>query len=173
MRVYYSSGVSLASAAMTIGQRIEERRKALQISSQSELARLVGISQSTLSGLIRKPYQWSPHLVEIARALLTTVEYLTGKTDDPDEGAPLPPPAPAYQAVTLQVLLPGEAALAQMFEGMLAQLDPKHPDEHALLLARRLPSALAQLRDLLPASAPVADATPRRRRSTPVAARQP
>jgi transcriptional regulator with XRE-family HTH domain len=66
--------------------------------------------------------------------------------------------------------LPPEPALAQMFEGMLAQLDPKHPGEHAELLARRLPTALAQLTDLLPSAAPVADATPRRPRPTPVAA---
>lgn len=123
-----------------------------------------------MNSLIKGDSRTTRSLLKIASELRTTPAYLIGETDDPEANAPPPPPTAPYQAVTLQVLLPGEAALVQMFEGMLAQLDPAHPDEHALLLARRLPSALAQLKDLLPAAAPVADSTPRRRRPTPVAA---
>ena len=156
---------------MTIGERIEVRRKALGISSQAELARRAGIGQSTLNGLIRKPYRWSPHLVDIARALQTTVEYLAGKTDDPDEGAPPPPPAPPYQAITLQVLLPGEAALAQMFEGLLMAMDRDLPlDEQARLLAQRLPTGLSQLRDLMPALPKPAASKPKPSPATPARA---
>jgi transcriptional regulator with XRE-family HTH domain len=140
---------------MTIGERIEERRKALGIASQSELARRAEMRQSTLNGLIRKPYRWSPYLVQIAKALDTTVEYLTGDTNDPATDAPAPLPAPRYQAVTLQVLLPGERALARMFEGLLRSMDlTASVDEQALLLAKRLPIGLSQLRDLLPDAGP-------------------
>lgn len=159
----------LDNELVTLGARIEERRREIGI-SQAELARRVGVRQSTMNSLIKGDSRTTRSLLKIARELHTTPAYLTGEVDNPDEGAPPPPPAPPYQAVTLQVLLPGEAALAQMFEGMLAQLDPEHPDEHAMLLAQRLPSALAQLKDLLPAVAPVADPTPRRRRPTPAAA---
>lgn len=72
---------------MTIGERIEERRKALGIPSQSELARMADMRQSTLNGLIRKPYRWSPYLTALARALETTVEYLVGEVDHPEESA--------------------------------------------------------------------------------------
>lgn len=161
--------MALDNQLVTLGARIEERRREIGI-SQAELARRVGVRQSTMNSLIKGDSRTTRSLLKIARELRTTPAYLTGEVDNPDEGAPQPPPAAPYQAITLQVLLPGEAALAQMFEGMLAQLDPAHPDEHALLLAQRLPSALAQLKDLLPAQALVADATPRRRRPTPVAA---
>lgn len=135
---------------MTLGERIEARRKAVGIKSQSELARQAEIGQSTLNGLIRNPYRWSPHLTKIARALQTTVEFLTGEIDDPDAGAPPPSPA-APQVVMLGVVLPPERALARMFEALLAGMpDGADRDEQALLLARRLPTGLAQLRDLLP-----------------------
>lgn len=145
---------------MTLGERIEKRRKDLGIPSQSELARRAEVGQSTLSGLIRKPYRWSPYLVQIARALHTSVEYLTGETEDPDANAP-PPPASAPQVVLMGVMLPPERALARMFEGLLAGIDPRVPrGEQALLLAQRLPTGLSQLRDLLPASVSLQAAHP-------------
>lgn len=138
---------------MTIGERIEHRRKSLGIKSQSELARLADMRQSTLNGLIRNPYRWSPYLTKIARALQTTVEYLIGEANDPDENAPPPPPAAVIQLVTLQVALPSEAALARMYEGLLRPLDRAMPvAELARILAKRLPSGLSQLVDLLPAN---------------------
>ncbi|WP_267397618.1 MULTISPECIES: helix-turn-helix transcriptional regulator [unclassified Sphingomonas] len=132
---------------MTIGERIEERRKALGIASQSELARRAEMRQSTLNGLIRKPYRWSPYLVAIARALHTSVEYLTGDTNDPNEGAPPPRPAPLVQHVMLPVALPSENALARMFEGLLEVADCS-AGKAALAreLAQLLPTGFSQLR---------------------------
>ena len=56
------------------------------------------------------------------------------------------------QAVSMMVLMPSEAALARMFEGLLRPIDREMPvDELARILAQRLPTGLAQLRDLAPA----------------------
>jgi transcriptional regulator with XRE-family HTH domain len=73
-----------------IGDRIEERRKARGL-TQAELARRANVPQQTMNGLIKKPYQWSPHLPRIARALGTTIEYLIGEVADPDSNAPAEP----------------------------------------------------------------------------------
>lgn len=54
--------------------------------SQSELARRVGVTQTTIRKLVSGGYG-SKHLHRIARELHTTTEYLEGKVDDPDEGA--------------------------------------------------------------------------------------
>ena len=131
---------------MTIGERIEERRKALGIKSQAELARRADVRQSTLNGLIRKPYRWSPYLPRLARELGTTVQYLVGDTDDPDKNAAPPPPPPRHQLVTMQVLLPSEAALTRMFQGFLLSLEVEGAAELAPELAKLLPSGLGQLR---------------------------
>lgn len=136
--------------------------------SQSELARRVGISQASVFRLVKGEAYGSKHLHRIARELRTSPSYLSGETDDPDEGAPPPPPAPPYQAITLQVLLPGEAALAQMFEGLLMAMDRDLPlDEQARLLAQRLPTGLSQLRDLMPALPKPAASKPQPSRPTP------
>ncbi|AJP72948.1 hypothetical protein TS85_15835 [Sphingomonas hengshuiensis] len=68
---------------MEVGPRIEARIRELGI-TQSELARRVEVSQTTINSLIRRPRRSSPHLLKIARALGTTAEYLTGESDDPD-----------------------------------------------------------------------------------------
>lgn len=59
---------------------------------------------------------------------------------------------PAVQFVSMQVALPSEAALADMFEGLLA-LAPEGASrsEVAKILARRLPSGFAALGPLMPA----------------------
>ncbi len=72
---------------MTLGDRIEQRRIAIGL-SQAELARRVGVRQSTMNSLIKGNSQSSRSLVKIARELRTTPQYLTGETDDPD-GDPL------------------------------------------------------------------------------------
>jgi len=54
--------------------------------SQSELARRVGVSPTTIWKLATEPAQGSKHIHKIARALETTIEYLTGEADDPSEG---------------------------------------------------------------------------------------
>jgi hypothetical protein len=64
-------------------------------------------------------------------------------------------PAPPLQLVTMQVALPSEAALARMFEGLLRPIDrDMSVAELARTLARRLPTGLAQLQDLMIAPAP-------------------
>ncbi|WP_267348721.1 helix-turn-helix transcriptional regulator [Sphingomonas sp. GM_Shp_2] len=128
---------------MTIGERIEERRKALGVSSQAELARRVGISQSTMNGLIKKPYRWSPHLARIARELSTSVEYLLGESNDPSETGTAATSAAAVQQIMMPVTLPGVAALTSMFEGILLASEDMRGAELARELAERLPSALA------------------------------
>lgn len=138
---------------MRIGDRIAERRKLLGI-SQGKLARAAGVSQGTIGKLEAGISSGSSHLHRIARALETTPAYLTGELDDPSEGAPPPAPAPTLQLITMQVALPPEQALARMFEGLLRMMPDDAPlDERALLLARRLPIGLSQLRDLLPQAA--------------------
>lgn len=153
---------------MLLGPRIEDRLEKLG-KSQSWLARETGLSQTTINSLIRKPRRSTPHILVLARALRTTPAFLMSETDDPDQDAPpIPPPLP-YQAVTLQVLLPGETALAEMFEGMLMAMDREAPlDEQARLLAQRLPIGLSQLRDLLPVEATAAGAKSPAKRPTRV-----
>ncbi len=70
---------------MEIGEKIELLLKKMGI-SQAELARRVGLDQSTINGLIRGSARTSRHLHRIAKALGTTAEYLTGETDDPAIG---------------------------------------------------------------------------------------
>lgn len=59
--------------------------------SQAELARRVGVAQQTIHKLITGGSRTSAHLHRIARELGTTADYLTGETDNPNEGA-LPTP---------------------------------------------------------------------------------
>lgn len=139
---------------MTLGQRIEHLRIARSISSISELARLAGIAQSTMSGLINGPSRWSPHLPKIARALRTSVEYLLGEVDDPDENAPPPPPEPHFQPVTFEVLFPSQPALEQMFAGLLLASEGLSTDELAHELSVQLPKALALARSAVPSQRP-------------------
>jgi len=133
---------------MTVGERIDERLKAIGI-SQAELARRVGVGQSTINGLIRGESRGSKHLHVIARTLRTSPAYLIGETEDPAPDAPIVEPELPIQFVTMQVALPSEDALATMFQAML-QIVPADSTEaeRARILARRLPAALSQLRDL-------------------------
>lgn len=132
-----------------LGERIQALLNDRQI-SQSELARRVGLRQSTINGIIAGEQRSTTKLHLIARELRTTPDYLSGETDDPDLNAP-PPAPPGPQIVMMGVVLPPERALARMFEALLAGLPPEADrDEQALLLAQRLPIGLAQLRDLLP-----------------------
>lgn len=76
---------------MPIGSRISERLQELGI-SQAELARRVGMAQSSVNALINKNKVGSKHLHRIARELATTPDYLIGEADDPDAGfVPSPP----------------------------------------------------------------------------------
>ncbi|WP_133032181.1 helix-turn-helix transcriptional regulator [Sphingomonas sp. PP-CE-1G-424] len=140
---------------MNVGDRIRQRLTDLGM-SQSELARRVGINQSTVAALLTGRSRSSGHLHSIARSLATTTAFLVGETDDPDENAPPPPPKPVVHHVMMAVALPSEAALARMFLGLLkASKNAASMDEQAQLLAKRLPNALSQLRDMLPDTAPM------------------
>lgn len=55
--------------------------------SQAKLAREAGVSQPTISDLVRGDSRSSAHLHKIARALGTTPEYLAGESDDPEAKA--------------------------------------------------------------------------------------
>ncbi|MGE4324133.1 MAG: XRE family transcriptional regulator [Sphingobium sp.] len=55
--------------------------------TQSSLARAVGMSPQAIGKIVRGETASSPQLHLIAQYLRTTPSYLTGRTDDPDEGA--------------------------------------------------------------------------------------
>jgi phage repressor protein C with HTH and peptisase S24 domain len=52
--------------------------------NQSQLARIVDLKQPSIGRLITGQTRESGKLLELARALQTTPEYLTGETDDPE-----------------------------------------------------------------------------------------
>ena len=124
--------------------------------SQAELARRIGVSQATVNKLAVGHSYGSKYLHRIARELLTTPAYLAGETDDPDAGAPLPPPEPTIQFVTMPVALPSRAALARMFEGLLAACPGLEGAELADELAALLPIGLGTLKG--PLIEPASDA---------------
>ena len=65
-------------------ERIEQRMKELEIKSWRELSRKINISASYLGDIKNKRTQPSLHtLASIASALITSVSYLLGETDDP------------------------------------------------------------------------------------------
>lgn len=68
-----------------IGERISIRLNVLGI-SQAELARRVGLHQSTINGLIKGGQASSTRVHDIALALETTPAYLLSQTDDPSPG---------------------------------------------------------------------------------------
>jgi transcriptional regulator with XRE-family HTH domain len=148
-----SNARTLDKRHVTLGERIEERRKRIGI-SQAELARRVGIRQSTMNSLIKGNSRSSRSIDEIALHLQATPRYLLGRTDDPDPDAFLAPLAPVIHHVMLPVALPSENVLARMFEGLLRTMDLSAPvDEVAHELATLLPTGLSQLRGLLPSLA--------------------
>ncbi len=96
-----------------------------------------------MSGLINGPSRWSPHLPKLARALGTSVEYLLGEVDDPEENALPPLPEADFQAVSFEVMFPSQPALEQMFAGLLLASEGMSTDELAHELSVQLPKALA------------------------------
>ena len=72
---------------MSIGTRVKERIEAVGL-SQAELARRVGLDQSTINTLVCGKSRTTRNLIQIARELETTPEYLLGETDDPSLGSP-------------------------------------------------------------------------------------
>lgn len=80
---------------MRTGERIAERRSVLGL-SQTQLAKMAGLSQATIGKLEAGISSGSSHLHKIARVLQTTPAYLAGETDDPSEGYI---PVPSTEAV--------------------------------------------------------------------------
>ena len=150
-----ANGCALDKRRMTLGRRIDERRSALGI-SQAELARRVGLRQSTINSLINGDSRSSRKIVQLARELATTPAYLTGEIDDPDNGAAAPPPDPTHHHILLPVAWPTEAALTRMFLGLILPFELENPDLLARTLARQLPKGFRQLQGRLIES-PVAD----------------
>lgn len=114
--------------------------------SQAELARALGLSQQAVGKLVGGKTRSTSYIAGFARELRTTVAYLTGEIDDPNEGAPPPPPKPTAQVVTMQVLLPDTLALERMFLGVLKASEGLSQEALAHELALLLPKGLALLR---------------------------
>lgn len=155
---------------MSLGERIATLRKE-KAWSQSQLARVAGVTQPTIAKLESGFSSGSSQLHKIARALTTTPAYLTGEIDDPSVDAPPPLPQANAQHVTLPVALPTEDALYRAYLGLLMASQDLSQDELARELARRLPTMLGVLRGPLtiaqvpdaPAEAPPsADRAPQR-----------
>ena len=83
---------------MIIGTRLQERITAAGL-NQSELARRVGINQSTINSLVKGDSRSSSHLHKIARELGTSIAYLEGETNDPSSGALAAPTAEQVAAM--------------------------------------------------------------------------
>lgn len=137
---------------MTItGDRLREAMADRDI-DQEQLAKRVGCTQGAISQILLGNTQRSRFLPEIADVLGVPLRWLRGEAVSKEPGGTIPPrPAPDLQLVTMQVALPSEDALTRMFEGLLLPLDRNlSTAELARMLAQRLPTAFAQLRDLLP-----------------------
>jgi transcriptional regulator with XRE-family HTH domain len=93
--------------------------------SQSELARRLGLRQSTINMLINGHTQSSKHLHRIARELGTTPAYLSGETDDPNHDAPTAPELSAqeHKLITIYRRLPkkDQSALRLLIERMAGE----------------------------------------------------
>lgn len=144
MTPFHSNDTPLLCPAMTLGERIRERAAKLGI-SQAEVGRRADVRQSTINTLVNSNARTTPHLIRLARVLQTSPAYLMGETDDPDEGAPPPVPAPRTQVVMMPVGMPCEDALAEMYEAQLRVFAKLSGAELARALAKRLPKALALL----------------------------
>lgn len=68
--------------AEIVGERIAKRMDELGL-SQSAVARAVGVKQPSIGRLISGDTRQTRHIIELAQALRTTPEYLTGEADEP------------------------------------------------------------------------------------------
>ncbi|MEJ8630622.1 helix-turn-helix transcriptional regulator [Sphingomonas sp. I4] len=72
---------------MLLTERLKERMNVAGM-TQAGLARATSLSQQSINRLVNGGAYSSRYLHQIARALLTSPEYLTGETDDPSPTAP-------------------------------------------------------------------------------------
>jgi transcriptional regulator with XRE-family HTH domain len=117
---------------MAVGDRIESLLRAKGW-TQSELARRVGMPQSTLSSLIRRGSRSSPHLVRIARELGTTPAYLSLEVDDPELEFPTDSLTSDERALLelARRLTEKDFVLARQLIARLAQPSPTlHDEQH-------------------------------------------
>jgi transcriptional regulator with XRE-family HTH domain len=122
---------------MRLGQRIEQRRKQIGI-TQAELARRVGMPQSSMNSLINGDSRATKYLHKLVRELRTTPEYLSGEIDDPADGAPVEPALSSEQRELLQLHEAmddaSRRALMQVARSMGGEPPPK-PTRHSPKLA--------------------------------------
>ena len=79
----------------TLGKRLRERRVQAGV-SQAEIARQTGMIQPDLSLLERgKKHVWVETLLRLADALDCSLDYLTGRTEDPTPPTKRPRPRTA------------------------------------------------------------------------------
>lgn len=76
-----------------VGSRLEKLIEDRRL-SQSAVARLIGVSQPSIGRLISGETRKSSKIIELARVLETTPEYLIGERDNPDQGYTPTPPSP-------------------------------------------------------------------------------
>lgn len=111
---------------------------------QSSLARAIGITQGAISKILQGKTANSRHLPRIAIYLTVPLAWLLGESDDL-EGDAAQPSVPTTQHITMQVALPSENALTEMYSAQLRAFARLEGDELARALAKRLPKALARL----------------------------
>lgn len=137
--------IAVGSAAERLNEAMTRRGV-----SQSALARMVGTTQGAISLILRGKTANSRLLPKIALQLDVPLPWLMGSGEEAlaSEASPLDTEP---QQLMLPVTLPSPAALARMFEGLLRELPPQlDMSAQAQLLAKWLPIALSQARDLLP-----------------------
>lgn len=146
--VYYFARCSMSGVGSP-AERLNEAMTRRGV-SQSALARAIGTTQGAISLILRGKTANSRLLPKIALQLDVPLPWLLGTSDaeiaSGSTTADLEP-----QQIVLPVTLPSRVALARMFEGMLRELPPElEMSAQAQLLAKWLPIALSQARDLLP-----------------------
>jgi phage repressor protein C with HTH and peptisase S24 domain len=107
--------------------------------SQSALARAVGVTQGAIAKIVSSNPGGSSHLHKIARELGTSVAYLTGETDDRNEGA-LPLPTPALIAEQLDLV---EIRSIDFAYGMGGTFGDDHIEEEVLHFPRKWINAIS------------------------------
>lgn len=88
---------------MAIGAQISRRLKAIGW-TQSQLARVADLPQSTVNSIVRNDPRMTPHLARIAKALGISPSDLTGEGDFADSGLP--------------AFTPAEVAWVEIFRGL-------------------------------------------------------
>lgn len=111
---------------MTLPDRLIELMETRDF-SQSRLARAVGVTQQTIGKLVRGETNNSVHIHKIAKQLGTTVEYLTGESDNRGEGA-MPVPNARMVAEQLSAILIPEIDIAYSMGGGIT-IDDYHGKE--------------------------------------------